>query len=509
VELTDYWKVLRAHWISVLLITLLGGAVAFGWTLLQPRVYSANASGIIAAGVSSDLGAALAGDNYAKSRVKSYLDVAKSRTVATHVAEDLGVDTSPETLVARISVENPLDTAVIKVTAEAGTPEAARNLAEAWVRGISAQVTELENANVPEGSDESSIISFNSLDSAVLPTSPSSPNTRLAVALGLLGGLAAGIGYALLRNVFDRRIRSVDRLEEQFDIPVVGTIPFDKNFTDEDRLASSQGGNDARTHDAYDFAVAEAVRELRTNLQFMSPDNPPRRIVVTSSLPGEGKSTVTANLAVTIAASGQRVVVIDGDLRRPTLAKAFGLVPGVGLTDVLIGRAELNHVLQPWGDTGHLYVLGAGAIPPNPSELLGSNAMQTLLEELAKYAVVLIDAPPLIPVTDAAILSARTDGALVVAYARRTTYEALGKSLQNIERVNGRALGIILNGVPRKGADASSYGYHYKSYYGASRQQGTHVPNEADIGIDFGSASTPFAAPADPPVVSEGRRAAS
>lgn len=507
-ELTDYWKVLRAHWISVLLITLLGGAVAFGWTLLQPRIYSANASGIIATGVSSDLGSALAGDNYAKSRVKSYLDVAKSRTVASNVAEELGLDSSPESLVAKISVENPLDTAVIKVSAEAGTPEAARDLAEAWVRGIGVQVSELENANVPEGSETSSIISFNSLDAAVLPTSPSSPNTRLAVALGLLAGLAAGFGYALLRNVFDRRIRSVDHIEEQFGIPVVGTIPFDRNFTDEKRLASSQGGNDLGEHDVYDFAVAEAVRELRTNLQFMSPDDPPRRIVVSSSLPGEGKSTVAANLAITIAASGQRVVVIDGDLRRPTVAKAFGLVPGVGLTDVLIGRAELNQVLQPWGDTGRLYVLGAGAIPPNPSELLGSKAMQNVLDELAKYAVVLIDAPPLIPVTDAAILSARTDGALVVAYARRTTYEALGKALQTIERVNGRTLGIILNGVPRKGADASSYGYNYKSYYGTTqRQEGTHVP--ADAGAARAAASSPFDVLTQPPAVSEGRRAAS
>lgn len=506
-ELTDYWKVLRAHWVAVLLITVLGGVIAFGWTLLQPRVYSANASGIIATGVSSDLGSALAGDNYAKSRVKSYLDVAKSRTVAANVAEELSLDTSPEALVAGISVENPLDTAVIKVTAEAATPEAARDLAEAWVRGIGVQVSALENANAPQGSDVSSIISFNSLDAAVLPTSPSSPNTRLAVALGLLAGLALGIGYALLRNVFDRRIRSTEQLEQQFDIPVLGTIPFDRNFTDEERLASSHGGNDARTRDEYDFAVAEAVRELRTNLQFMNVDNPPRRIVMTSSLPGEGKSTITANLAVTIAASGQRVVVIDGDLRRPTIAKAFGLVPGVGLTDVLIGRAELSQVVQPWGETGRLYVLGAGAIPPNPSELLASNAMQAVLDELSKYAIVLIDAPPLIPVTDAAILSARTDGALVVAYARRTTHDALGKALQTIERVKGRTLGIILNGVPRKGSDASSYGYQYKSYYGnAPRQQsGDFVPEAAD-GADVMNGL--LETPADAPVASEGRRAA-
>ena len=511
-ELRDYWRILRAHWVSVLLITVLGGLVAFGWTMLQPRVYSANASGIVSTGVSSDLGAALAGDNYAKSRVKAYLDIAKSRAVASNAIEELGLESAPESLVTRITVENPLDTAVIKVTAEGSTPEAARDLAEAWVHGIGTQVAALENSDQSDDSAES-IVSFKSLDAAVLPAEPASPNVRLAVALGLLIGFAVGVAYALLRNVFDRRLRSSEQIERVTGLPVVGVIPFDKNFTNDHRLATSQGGNDARTSDSYDFAVAEAVRELRTNLQFMNPDHRPRVIAVTSSLPGEGKSTVISNLAIAIAASGERVVVVDGDLRRPMIAKTFGVLPGVGLTDVLIGRAELQDVVQPWGDSNRLFVLGAGAIPPNPSELLGSNAMLSLLEELSRHAIVLIDAPPLIPVTDAAVLAARTDGALVVAYARRTTTDALEKSLQNLERVNARPLGIILNGVPRKGVDANNYGYQYRQYYGSGeREQATHVPaessaSEADsAATDLGAA---LGATAESESASRSRRATS
>lgn len=478
-ELRDYWRILRAHWAALLIFTVLGGAIAFGWTLLQPRVYSANASGIVSTGVSSDLGAALAGDNYAKSRVKAYLDVAKSRAVASIAAEQLSLDVSPGTLVSRVKVANPLDTAVIKVTADASTPDAARDLAETWVTAIGTQVDQIENAGgtVESGS---SIVSFTTLDSAVVPTEPSSPNTRLAVMLGLLIGFALGVGYSLLRNVFDRRLRSSEQIERETGVPVIGMIPFDKNFSDERRIAVSQGGNDVTNRDESDYAVAEAVRELRTNLQFMNVDQRPRIIAVTSSVPGEGKSTVIANLAVAIAASGERVVVVDGDLRRPMVAKAFGVLPGIGLTDVLIGRAELQDVLQPWGDTGKLYVLGAGAIPPNPSELLGSNAMHAVLTELANHAIVLVDAPPLIPVTDAALLAARTDGALVVAYARRTTSDALAKSLQNLERVNARPLGIILNGVPRKGADADNYGYQYRGYYGSAQpEQPSQLPNDS------------------------------
>ncbi|MFK0006916.1 polysaccharide biosynthesis tyrosine autokinase [Paenarthrobacter sp. NPDC090520] len=479
-ELTDYWKVLRAHWISVIAITILGGIAAFGWTLTQAKVYSADASGIISVGVNKDLGTAMAGETYSKSRAKSYLDVAKSRSVAETVIQDLNLqDTTPEKLIARVSAQNPQDTATLKFTAQANSPTAARDLAEAWVSAVGKQVDQLEKGGT--NSTETSIVSFRSLDAAQLPTSPSSPNTRLALAIGLVAGLLLAIGYALLRNVFDRRVRSAVRLESETGVAVIGTVPFHKNFDGSNRIVLSQGGNDLENKNHQDYAVAEAIRELRTNLQFMDVDNPPRIIVVTSALPGEGKTTVIANLAQTIAASGQRVVVVDGDLRRPKLAKTFGLLTNVGLTDVLIGRATLNDVLQPWGESGDLFVLGAGSVPPNPSELLGSNVMHTLLEDIAKHAIVLVDAPPLLPVTDAAILTARTDGAIVVSRAGKTTYDQLKRALQNLDRVKGRPLGLIINGVSRKSSKGEDYGYQYYTYYnrketGSESPNTTHVP---------------------------------
>ncbi|BCW59996.1 capsular exopolysaccharide synthesis family protein [Paenarthrobacter nicotinovorans] len=478
-ELTDYWKVLRAHWISVIAITVLGGIVAFGWTLTQTKVFSADASGIISVGVNKDLGTAMAGESYSKSRAKSYLDVAKSRSVAETVIQDLKLQgTSPEQLISRISAQNPQDTATLKFSAQASSPEGARDLAEAWVRGVAKQVAELEKGS---NSSETSIVSFRSLDAAQLPTTPTSPNTRLALMIGVVAGLLLAIGYALLRNIFDRRVRSAVQLEAETGVAVIGTVPFHNNFDGVNRLVMSRGGNDLENKNHQDYAVAEAIRELRTNLQFMDVDEPPRIIVVTSALPGEGKTTVVANLAQTIAASGQRVVVVDGDLRRPTVAKTFGLLTNVGLTDVLIGRATLNDVLQPWGESGDLFVLGAGSVPPNPSELLGSNVMRTLLEDIAKHAIVLVDAPPLLPVTDAAILTARTDGALVVSRAGKTTYDQLKRALQNLERVKGRPLGLIINGVSRKSSKGEDYGYQYYTYYnrkdtGEEAAKANHVP---------------------------------
>ncbi|WP_051297384.1 polysaccharide biosynthesis tyrosine autokinase [Brevibacterium album] len=468
-ELTDYWKIVRAHWAAMLAITLAGAVLGLGWALLQPKEYTADASGIVSAGVSSDLGTAMAGENYAKSRVVSYLDLAESRAVAEDAAQTLGLTEAPEALIGRVTVTNPADTATLRVSAMANSPESARDLAEAWVGAIGTQVAEVENANATGG--EQSIVTFQSLDAAKLPTAPSSPNTKLAIGIGGIAGLAAAVAYALLRNIFDRRVRSTAEVERETGQAVIGTIPAYTGFTPDKRMISSTGGNDRDARNGDEYAVAEALRELRTNLQFMNIDNPPRSIVVTSAMPGEGKSTVTANLAATIAASGRRVVVIDGDLRRPMVAQTFGLLPGIGLTDVLIGEAQLADVMQPWGDTGNLFVLGAGKVPPNPSELLGSNSLHELIAELAAHAVVLIDAPPLLPVTDAAILTARTDGALVVTRAKKTTYDALNAALHNLERVKGHALGIIINGVPSKGSAADGYGYQYRAYYGKQQTQ--------------------------------------
>jgi capsular exopolysaccharide synthesis family protein len=482
-ELSGYLRLLRIHWMAIVAATLLGALAAFGWSLVQPRIYTANASGFVYTGGSEDINNASLGNMYAISRAKSYVDIAKSRAVAEYAISELGLKTSPEALVGSIEATNPIDTPTILISARASSPESARDLAEAWVAGLAVQVASLENTEAGAAAGApTSAVSLRQVDAAVLPTSPSSPNTMLAIEIGLVAGLALGIAYAFVRRTLDRRIRGVETVEREFGLAVVGTVPFDRNFTDQDRIAGHSTNQDYGAKRSDDDAVAEAMRELRTNIQFMDVDSPPRIIVVSSSLPGDGKSTITANLAITIAAAGQRVIVVDGDLRRPTVAKSFNLLPGVGLTDVLVGRAEIPDVLQEWGDSGRLFVMGAGTLPPNPSELLGSKAMQSLLNDLAEKAIVLIDAPPLIPVTDAAILATRADGALIVASVGKTTIDALGKALQNIERVQARTLGIILNRVPRRGAGSAYYGYQYKGYYSANPDTGAaETPEPADL----------------------------
>ena len=187
--------------------------------------------------------------------------------------------------------------------------------------------------------------------------------------------------------------------------------------------------------------------------------------MVTSSAPGDGKSFTAANLAVTLSATGQDVVLIDGDLRRPKVDTLFGIVGDVGLSDVLAGRAAFDDVVQSIPGTTTLHVLASGAIPPNPSEILGSAKMRDLIKKLSQRSVVIVDAPPLLAVTDAAILSTRTDGTFVVVKTGSTTREMLSLAMDALTAVKGTVLGVILNRVPTKGAGKVYYGYRYTGEY--------------------------------------------
>ncbi|MEO5314971.1 polysaccharide biosynthesis tyrosine autokinase [Pseudarthrobacter sp. CC12] len=487
-DLADYLAVLRVYWKAIVAFTLLATLAAAGWTVLQPKIYSSDSSGIVVTPGSDNVSLALAGDSLAKAKVKNYESVAKSRLVADRVIQALDLKTTADALLGSISVKVPMDTAEIRVTAQSTDPATAQRVADAWVNGLAAQVEAIETAPATDAAGQASTgatpdagpqasaataVRVLPLGKAVLPTSPTSPNTKLNLALGALVGLALGVAYALIRRHLDRRIRKAADIERLFGVPVIGTLPVDHRLDGKSTIVDA--GTAAQLHDA-GGAMAEALRELRTNLSFLDVDNPPRIIVVTSSMQAEGKSTVTANLAVTMAAAGENVVVVDGDLRRPTLVDVFNLVPGVGVTDVLTGTAELADVLQPWGALPNLSVLGSGRIPPNPSELLGSRAMKNMLTTLAKDAVVLIDAPPLLPVTDAAVLSRAADGAILVIRTGRTTQEQLDQSLGNLEKVKGRVLGAVLNYVPTKGRDA----YSYYGTYSATPAPASAEPEPVD-----------------------------
>lgn len=459
-ELKDYLRILRAHWMGVLVLALIGGAAAGVWSLTQPKVYAANASGFVTTGKQTDPTMQNLNDVLAKSRVKSYVALATDRSVAENVIKKLGLDESPEALINNIQVEQPADTVLLSITARASSPEGAQRLADTWVDALGDRVAEVEGTG-----KNSQGMQIESSAQAALPTKPVSPKTNFNILIGaLLGGLL-GLAYAVVRANLDKRIRRPEDVEKEFGIPVIGIVPEAKLLQhSRDELTPIAVSEESA---AGASPTAEAFRKIRTNLAFMDVDNPPRVIVMTSPQQSDGKSTLAANLAAAIAATGQRITLIDGDLRRPTIANAFGLVEGVGVTDVLVGRLTVAEALQTHGEFPALRVMAAGSRPPNPSELLGSQAMKGLLDELAKDGMVIIDAPPLLPVTDAAVLARAADGAVVTASVGKTDVDELRVALNNVEQAKGKILGILLNRVSKK----STSGYYY-SYYDSDTKSG-------------------------------------
>ncbi|WP_341975720.1 polysaccharide biosynthesis tyrosine autokinase [Microbacterium sp. LWO13-1.2] len=454
-QIRDYFLALRRHGIAIVLLVLVGLGAGYGWAAIQTPVYEASASGFLRSKATDQQGVALApnaSDNFAKAKVPTYRDMATWTNVAEFAAKQLGSESSPEDLVRRITVDNPLNTAILKITAQGTTPEAARDLASAWVMGLTATIDEFEGDGTPGSAPVGIVLG----ESASLPTAPSFPDTKTALLVGGVLGLGAGIAFALLRALSDRRVRPGDDVEQRLGVSVLGSIPTVGKKDPDQRLIDLSD-----TTKKGSFAVSESLRTLRTNLQFMDVDHPPRCIVVTSAMPGEGKSTVAANLATMLAANGEHVALVDGDLRRPTVATTMGLIPGAGLTDVLAGRADLIEVLQRTPRVPGLVVLGAGTIPPNPSELLGSDRMRSLLNELAEHAMVIIDAPPLLPVTDGAILTHQADGAIIVVTVGGTTYDLVDKAVEALEKVRGRVLGVVLNRMPLTGSGTANYSYDY------------------------------------------------
>ncbi len=205
---------------------------------------------------------------------------------------------------------------------------------------------------------------------------------------------------------------------------------------------------------------AEAFRQLRTNLQFLGVEDTPRSILLTSTLPAEGKSTTAGNLAIALAQAGERVTIIDADFRHPQLSEYFGTRGSVGLSDVLIGRATLDEALQPWGEDGVLHVLSSDTPPPNPSELLGSSAMGRVVDELSEQGTLIIDSPPVLLVTDATVLAKVADTTLLVVRANSTRVEKLERALQALRTVNARVAGVVLNTVKTSHSEVNDYGYY-------------------------------------------------
>ncbi|XAS71262.1 polysaccharide biosynthesis tyrosine autokinase [Micrococcaceae bacterium Sec5.1] len=446
--INDYIRIMRRHWLIIVALTFLGVLTGGAVSLLIRPTYTAETQLFVAIQGSGTVQELQQGNTFSQARVQSYVKTVGTPIVLQPTIDLLGLDISPEELAQRVKASTDPNTVLITISVSDSSPVQAAAIAQGVADSLVRAVDSLEKPN----SGGESPVGLSVITPASAPTSPSAPNTKLNLIFGFFVGLSSGLGAAALRSALDKKIRSEADLQRVTNAPLLGRIAFDQAVAKDPLLTNTS------THGAR----AESYRQLRTNLQFASVASHSKSIVVTSSLPGEGKSTTATNLAIALARSGKAVCLVDADLRRPTVNEYLGLDRTAGLTTVLVGASDVNELLQPWGDD-NLYVLASGQIPPNPSELLGSDAMQNLLASLElAFDTVIIDAPPLLPVTDAGILAQFVGGVLVVVGTQKVKQHDLQKSLGALDLVGGKLLGLVLNLVPTKGLD--SYSYEYRSY---------------------------------------------
>jgi capsular exopolysaccharide synthesis family protein len=289
------------------------------------------------------------------------------------------------------------------------------------------------------------------VDAAEVPVAPVTPRRVLGLLVGLVGGAFLGIGLAFVFEYLDNRVKTPEEIEQALGIPSLGLVPM---------IASMAGTANPLISESVPPGFSEAFRALRTNILFSAVDNGPRSIVVTSTGPSEGKTMVAGNVAIGLAQAGQRVLLVDADMRRPRAHELFGLAAEPGLSNLLVGAAKPSEVVSATS-VANLWVMPAGKTPPNPAELLGSRRFADLARSLqGHFDCVIIDTPPVLAVTDAAVVAHLASGVLFVIAADATSQPAAQTALDHLENARAKFLGAVLNRV-----DIERDSYYYSRYY--------------------------------------------
>lgn len=426
-QLRDLLTILGARWRTlVACVILVIGAAAVVTTLTVPT-YEAKARFYYSA--------ATQGSMVSTADLATFVELLGSPVLLDPLRQELGNPSTPMVLIGSLSETAP----IVDITVRSPSPELAAAAANATGPLLAKIGTEFSPVLAASGQG----VKASALLPAAVPSSPISPDLRTNTALAVLAGLALGLGVVLLRHFLDTRVRSEADLRAISDRPILGSL----------RKIKDPGSNRIVLESDPHSLAAEEFRRLRTNLQFVDVTTGGKHsFVVTSPSAGEGKTTTAVNLALAMADSGSRVLLVDADLRHPSVANAMGLEGSVGLTTVLLGRATADEVIQQWADST-LFVLAAGAIPPNPSELLGSEATARLFRKLlAHYDFVIVDSPPIVPVIDPVLINRLVGGLLLVVSVGSTRKRDLAHALRSLATVDADVSGFALNLVDGGGS---------------------------------------------------------
>lgn len=490
--LRDYGAVVMRRRRIVIMATLVAAIVAIGLTALQTPIYSASSQVLVQS--RGEDGLFDTQGNYLDYRaIDTEIQVIEGQAVAARVQENLALEGAPPAAdasavgdadVISIAVRDPNASnaqlfadayaqAYVEVRREQSVDEllAASTEVQRAIDDLQAQLDAFADDDPRRASLVTQLANFETtldqlrvdaalrtggavvIQSAALPGAPVEPTPLRTTLLAAVVGLLLGLGSAFFIDYLDDKVRSEDDLERITDHPVLALVPIDPP-PDSRPIAVSEPSH----------AAVESYRGLRTNVQFLGLDRPIHVLQITSSLAGEGKTTTSANLAVVLAQAGNRVALVDADLRRPCMHEVFGVQQTPGFTDLLLGmgaKGVVNHVEVDSG--ARLSVYTSGSVPSNPSEMLSGRRVNQLLSEMgAHYDYVIVDSAPVLPVSDSVALSGSVDGVLVVAHAGRVTDGNVLETLERLERVGAPILGLVLNQATQE-----SNGYYAYGGYGS------------------------------------------
>jgi polysaccharide biosynthesis transport protein len=466
VTIAQFVQAVRRSWVAIVALTILGALVGVIITFLQTPTYEANAQLFVTISEATRNATELAqGGTFVQSEVTSYSEVINSPAVLEPVVADLKLTMSPQALASNVGVRVPLNTVLIDLAVKDTSPTLARDIANEVARQSAVTIQALET---PVGLSVSRV-RVSVTQWATTPLAPVSPRKKLDLALGLLAGLVVGFCVAVARESMDRTVGGQHPADEIANAPILGAI------SEAPRMALI-------THDP-GSRYAESFRQLRTNIRSLSLYHPVRSLVVTSSVTAEGKTATATNLAIALAQGGYDVVLIDADFRNPGVADLLELPPGIGLSSVLAGDVSLDDALRPWGDNLPLRVLTSGPLPPNSSEVVGADRTAELIRDLVRTgATVILDTPPLLLATDAAVLAHCADGALLVTRFRSTRVDELSVGASALRAAGATLLGLVLNRVPRRPTGLlriSTYGYRFgRTSWPPTSQPPTRQPSQ-------------------------------
>jgi succinoglycan biosynthesis transport protein ExoP len=442
-RITDYWHIVRGTWRSILAVTILGGIVAAAISFPATPSYQSTTSVYFSLPVGDTATELSQGATYTQAQMLSFAELATKPVVMSGVINRLDLNTTPKGLATQVQAKASPQTVILTLTASSDDPQRAAAIADATANELIKVARDL----APVNSKGAPTLDASTIGKAAVPSYPVSPNKRRNVVLGLLAGLLLGIAVSIARELMQTHVRDDDEAENLVKAPVLARISSNRAFKRSPVVMASDPRGTA----------SEGYRRLRINLRYLRTSHEISVVTFTSAISSEGKSTTALNFACACAEAGDRVLLIDGDLRQPAVAAYTGLEGAVGLTTILAEGVRFEDVVQAWGDAVRFDVLTSGDLPPNPIELLESEAMRALLDHVREqYDLVVIDSPPLLPVSDGALLAARSSGAIVVANVDKVHRSELVDAVASLQQVRANVLGLVING----GSTQAQSGYY-------------------------------------------------